>query len=199
MTAAPAAQSVGPATRTIVMTGPSIPSIFADTKTQTRRLLRNQEEMNWGDVSPALLDRCPYGRPGDRLWVKETHAQFAVGNRTGVSPQCVAYRATCDADGRFEYVNNGDEVMRLKVTKWTPAIYMPRWASRLTLELTEVRVQLVQAISEDDARAEGMHPGDAGDANLGGTARGAFVRRWDESARWAANPWVWALTFRRVP
>jgi len=94
---------------------------------------------------------CPYGDPGDRLWVKETHAQFAVGNRSGISPQCVAYRATCDADGGFEYANNGDEVMRLKVTKWTPAIYMPRWASRILLEITDRRAERLQDISTLDA------------------------------------------------
>lgn len=99
----------------------------------------------------------PYA-PGQRLWVRETHAQFAVGNRTGLSPQCVAYRATCDDDGGFRYVNNGDEIMRLKVTKWTPAIHMPRWASRITLEVTEIRVQRLQDISEEDARDEGVEP-----------------------------------------
>ncbi len=96
--------------------------------------------------------------PEQRLWVKETHAQFAVGNRTGSSPQCVAYRATCDDDGGFDYVNNGDEVMHLKVTRWTPAIHMPRWASRITLEVVSVRVERLHEITERDAKAEGVRP-----------------------------------------
>jgi hypothetical protein len=90
------------------------------------------------------------------LWVRETHAQFAVGNRTGVSPQCVAYRATCDDDGGFDYVNNGDEVMHLKVTKWTPSIFMPRWASRTNLTPIQARLMRLQDITDEDAVAEGV-------------------------------------------
>ena len=89
---------------------------------------------------------------------------------------------------------------------------MPRWASRLSLEIAEVRVQRLQEISEEDARAEGCHRDDAAvvfqkgkqgfDCELGWTARGAFAVRWDESngkrALWRSNPFVWALTFRVV-
>jgi hypothetical protein len=181
------------------------------------------------------IPRCPYGAAGDRLWVRETHAQFAVGDRTGTAPQAVAYRATCDADGGFEHVNNGDEIMRLKVTKWTPGIHMPRWASRITLEVTEVRVDRLQDISEEDARAEGplfaidqeqtvLFPHLTAERNSGcvacrGDGRGVpelchdslrgkgrpfacwYASVWDGingDGSWEANPWVWAISFRRV-
>lgn len=268
MTAA-LAQPMAVAERPITMTGPSIPAIFADIKLQTRRLLRPAPDKNqlygWRDAARvkwhegqgawAAYSRgltrvsewfaCPYGAPGDRLWVRETHASFMVGEgKDRPVPQCVAYRATCDADGGFDYVNGRGEVMRLKVTKWTPAIFMPRWASRLTLELVEVRAQRVKDITEADAIAEGvrelpLQAGESGawwtyDVTAGAAMHGrdpvaAYRKAWDAlngkrrrreylevgdpgytadrpwrtvvdtSAAWAANPWVWALTFRRVP
>jgi hypothetical protein len=124
---AAAATSRAPRGRPITFTGPSIPAILADLKHQTRRLIADVPD-GVIEVVPSLLAhggdlwdfrrhmdnpvaiQCPYGAPGDRLWVREAHAQFAVGNRTGLSPQCVAYQATCDRDGGFEYVNNGDEI-----------------------------------------------------------------------------------------
>jgi hypothetical protein len=83
---------------------------------------------------------------------------------------------------------------------------MPRWASRITLEITDVCVQRLQEISEEDARAEGIGALDAvasgGNELLHGTHRGAFVELWDsingKRAAWASNPWVWTLTFRRT-
>jgi hypothetical protein len=229
--------------RPILFSSPMVRRILANQKTQTRRVVTMREFQRsttpgydftfrdrrafWNDYRLADLLRSkwnPYGAPGDRLWVRETHAQFAVGNRTGISPQCVAYRATCDADGGFEYVNNGDEVMRLKVTKWTPAIHMPRWASRLLLEVTAVRVERLQDISPADACAEGAaelldpsHPlratvfRDHGkwagndridqDGKQAG-AVDAFATLWDSingrRAPWASNPWCWVLSFRRI-
>lgn len=204
-----------PRERPILFSGPMVRAILGGKKTQTRRLYRERP----GDVRhrgrQLWQPPSPYGVRGDRLWVRETHAQFAVGNRRGVAPQCVAYRATCDAEGGFEYVNNGDEIMRLQVTKWTPAIHMPRWASRITLEVTGVRVERLRALSEEDAIAEGISvlplqdvadhsawwqsaPGE----HQSRTACGAFARLWDDingkRAPWASNPWVWVVEFRRV-
>lgn len=201
--------------RPILFSGPMVRAILDGRKTQTRRIVTGDQTRlvvmrgtvfweGYGDGGTGSRDRivrCPYGAPGDRLWVRETHAQFSVGNRTGFAPQCVAYRATCDADGSFDYVNNGDEIMRLKVTKWTPAIHMPRWASRITLEVTGVRVERLQAISEEDARAEGVDLSDP----LVATCWGAIERfsfLWDgingTRAPWSSNPWVWVVEFRRV-
>lgn len=105
--------------RPILFSGPMVRAILEGKKTQTRRVVRDQGgclDLDDPDDLAQLLSCYDYGAPGDRLWVRETHAQFAVGNRTGLAPQCVAYRATCDEDGGFDYVNNGDEIMRIKVT-----------------------------------------------------------------------------------
>lgn len=97
-------------------------------------------------------------------------------------------------------------------SRWKPSIHMPRWASRITLEVTKVRVQRVQDITEADAVSEGvvqecnghrLYPG-TGAARARETARQAFVRLWDSLNRkrgysWESNPWVWAITFRRLP
>lgn len=210
--------------RPLIFTAESVRAILTGSKTQTRRLVRHIPALGfpeeWADrAGTAELARivgdvakfCPHGEPGGRIWVKEAHAQFAVGNKTGISPQCVAYRATCDADGGFEYVNNGNEVMRLKVTKWSSPLYMPRWASRITLEITEVRVQRLHDITEDDARAEGVErdtsPCDHTRLSceeigcLGQTYRAGYCEAWcsihgDDA--WQKNPLVWAISFRRI-
>jgi hypothetical protein len=158
---------------------------------------------------------CPYGMIGDRLWVRETHAQFAVGEgMKRAVPQCVAYRATCNDDGAFEYANGRGEIMRLRVTKWTPGIYMPRWASRITLEVTGVRVERLHEVAEVDARAEGATPyiyghgfisegGIAADPGIRSPSmyRAGFEQLWREingCESWAANPWVWVVEFKRL-
>jgi hypothetical protein len=159
-----------------------------------------------------------------RLWVRETHAQFAVGNRTSMSPQCVAYRATCDEDGSFDYVNNGDEVMRIRVTKWTPSIFMPRWASRTNLTPIQARLMRLQDITDEDAEAEGVTFTQHGPGGLGFpgwhygpsttehrclyTPRMAFGNYWNRlhggpnwfsfpkgPSPWDQNPW--AYSFRK--
>jgi hypothetical protein len=218
--------------RPILFSGPMVRAILRDTKTQTRRVVKPQPTPESdgllshpklaGHFAAHVFGPCmaklaasPYGGVGDRLWVRETHAQFAVGNRTGDAPQCVAYRATCDEDGGFEYVNNGDEIMRLRVTKWTPGIHMPRWASRITLEIESIRVERLHDISEADAAAEGVRPffeifesisqdQRICDGELARDAphRASFACLWDEvngdHALWSSNPWVWALGFKRL-
>ena len=220
--------------RPILFSAPMVRALLAGTKTQTRRILksahaddasvwRHHEGNTWesgiasgapGSFGHGEFVRCPYGQPGDRLWARETHAQFAVGNRTGISPQCVAYRATCEDDGSFDYVNNGDEIMNLKITKWTPAIHMPRWATRITLEVTGVRVQRLQEIDGYDVIAEGIAPQShycgcepcRMTCSLCPATQTslclAYADLWDEingdRAPWSSNPWVWAITFKRV-
>jgi hypothetical protein len=193
--------------RPILFSGPMVRAILEGRKTQTRRVIRDEW---WRCLDPededdraAALAQCPYGKPGDRLWVRETHAQFAVGNRTGDAPQCVAYRASCDEDSGFDYVNNGDEIMRLKVTKWTPAIHMPRWAARLELRVTRVRIERLHDISDGDAIAEGCAGGH--DAIHGypfsATPREHFKHLWTEingTKSWDEDPWVWVVGFTRL-
>jgi len=215
--------------RPILFSGPMVRALLDGRKTQTRRIVKPQppaaakdagviasgSDSNgiwWWLDSTDLMEagpvgdefRCPYGVPGDLLWVRETHAQFAVGEgRDRPVPQCAAYRSTCAADGTFDYVNGRGEVMNLKITKWTSAIHMPRWASRLTLRLHDVRVQRLREISEADSRAEGARCLDivsgreTMDERIGSYAS-HYRHIWEEingQGSWNANPWVWALTF----
>lgn len=151
---------------------------------------------------------CPYGAPGDLLWVRETHAagDFAHGSGRGVVYRA-DYQAGATAPLKF-----------MRATKWTPSIHMPRAASRLTLRVTGVRVERVGAISEDDALAEGLRVFNEDDANLYYTAlasekswpegwdldpREAFRALWNRMRAgteyaWAANPWVWVVEFEVI-
>lgn len=164
-----------------------------------------------------LLEKCPY-RVGMQLWVRETFLLLdqhhwhdlskpresmieagAVSRRNGV-----AYRAETSADG--------EEIRSGYGYKWRPSIFMPRWASRITLEITDVRVERLQEISEEDAIAEGMREfGTTGmfgydlkgtpGPMVGGTAREAFALLWGKingPESWAANPWTWAITFKGI-
>lgn len=153
---------------------------------------------------------CPYGAPGDRLWVRETHCRFVVGEGMDRPvPECVAYRATTAEDGTFDYVDTRGQETSLKVTKWTPAIHMPRWASRILLEVTEVRAERLHEITREDAIAEGCGSGELQDGTINGEpGRVAFFDPVYEYAHlwaaingddsWKANPWVWAVSFTRV-
>ncbi|HYF06159.1 MAG TPA: hypothetical protein VD970_00950 [Acetobacteraceae bacterium] len=167
---------------------------------------------------------CPVGLRGDRLWLREAFAlrwpegvdspwisdpAAPGGERPVTSRDCVpVYRATFDGD---EYDRPWDEA-RDRPLPWQNPLHMPRWASRLTLEITEVRVERLQEISEEGARAEGIStsvvdPQPRGVAPIYPkqylTARDCFRDLWDAAhARrgfgWDANPWVWTVGFRRM-
>ena len=130
---------------------------------------------------------CPYGVPGDRLWVRETFYSNGMCKNT----MSCHYRATY----------NGLFTPDTVPWKWTPSIFMPRWASRITLEITGVRVERVQDISEEDARAEGIP--DEYRAGHRIYYRPRFKTLWDSiNAKrgfgWDSNPWVWVVEFKRV-
>lgn len=169
---------------------------------------------------------CPYGAPGDRLWVRETfYDDFSSrGEQRGERDQDgrirgIEYRADHDCrnwEAGCPCNPDGDG----KRSEWRPSIFLPRWASRIDLEVTSVRVEQLQAITEADARAEGvgsvtfipddgfppsigwMFGKDDGKSKLYPTARGAFEVGWDsingERGSWASNPFVWVVSFRRV-
>lgn len=137
-----------------------------------------------------LETACPYGVPGDSLWVRETWYNDAVFGKSSLY-----YRADgefADQLPRYDPIN--DPAMAAEI-KWRPSIHMPRWASRITLEVTNVRVERVQEISEEDIRAEGVQ---SNSSDMPG-----FVTLWDSvygkrGLGWDANPWVFVVEFRRI-
>ena len=201
--------------RPILFSAPMVRALLAGTKTQTRRVVKPQFAADaipvempatdpaggwvvpghsgvwWCDAAanPDDVRRCPYGQPGDRLWVRETFSgPWCMEAQDGAaaappSKWAESSRIWYWADGEPAY---GD---------WTrprPSIHMPRWASRITLEITSVRLQ---DISEADAIAEGVYTDPAS------PAYDAYAQLWDEingPGSWAANPWVWVLEFCRI-
>lgn len=153
----------------------------------------------WGDYThERFLSMCPYGKPGDRLWVRETWAAHFIWEPCAPSRipvdegSCLFYRAD-------EFCRGGcDEGQR---GKWRPSIHMPRRISRITLEIADVRVERLHDISAEDAKAEGVEP-----FHLNGWCddqkfRGEFYNLWMEingPDSWDANPWVWAIEFKQV-
>lgn len=170
---------------------------------------------------------CPFGAVGDRIWVRETWA--ILGNEDGCcidweEKLCKAdersaariYRASCEQKpGNYGLWSIPDDADWKPHTKdhqyegaWRPSIHMPRWASRILLEITDVRVERLNSISQEDAQAEGMEltgwRPTYSDPDSGGevmTPYDNFAELWssicgDES--WKANPWVWVISFKRV-
>lgn len=220
--------------RPIIFSAPMVRAILAGTKTQSRRVIKEPGEarvfgrhsipehhhadgpgglagpkemyLHWaygggdmaGDMCKARV-YSPYGPPGDRLWVRETWRPVVCGRKDCAKhANGIEYRATA-------------EIMAMNPI-WKSPIYMKRAASRLTLEIDRVRVERLQNITEDDARAEGVPRDDEPCDHvrrscseigcLGPGYRASFCERWDEingkRAPWSANPWVFVLTFRRV-
>ena len=171
-------------------------AILEGRKTQTRRVLRREKLYGpFAFDDPRIARYCPYGQPGDRLWVRETWLQDG--------PRLVRYRA----DGP----NASPQQWDCPEAVWHPSIHMPRAYSRITLEITDVRVEQVQEVSEADAEAEGvtrelrgprMYPG-TNAARILESHQAAFARFWDainakRGYGWDTNPWVWVLTFKRA-
>ena len=194
--------------RPILCSGSEVRAILSGRKTVTRRVYR--PKMGYpkddGEVTPTSSDHwiewgpCPYGRAGDRLWVRETW-QVVTGRQVGDLGAAVRYR---DMEVKACQMPE-DRALPLCLTwdRWRPSIHMPRWASRLTLEVTGIRVERLQTITEDGARAEGVWSEDV-DLMEPSACRSAFRDLWDDTngarpgASWEANPWVWVVAFRRV-
>ncbi|VWD01389.1 hypothetical protein BLA17378_05261 [Burkholderia aenigmatica] len=150
---------------------------------------------------------CPHGRVGDRLWVRETHEVRRIGTETfedgrparryaGIAYQADDGRAEVDID-----LNTFQTLDAKESRGWSPSIHMPRWASRITLAVTGVRIERLQSITDDDAVAEGILS--PGMECIIGTPRDGFRNLWDSlnAARghgWDTNPWVWVVEFRRI-
>ncbi|WP_413676407.1 hypothetical protein [Pantoea dispersa] len=142
-----------------------------------------------GTHARSPLFSCPFGAVGDHLWVRETWAEAG-----GSAPELQLYRANYPAHVPSKYEN----VPPAESIRWRPSIHMPRRASRITLEITGVRVERLNDISEDDAKAEGA-PTECcviGDKHFLG-----FRSLWRSiygADSWQANPWVWVIEFKRV-
>lgn len=210
--------------RPILFSGPMVRAVLDGRKTQTRRVVKPQPpkdavaplcEAGWwmwqrfnaerrhydGRTTEKLWDcRCPYGMPGDRLWVRETWAH------DGPDLETVRARHEDAFGGGMTY---GPYYLATEVApdtlRWRPSIHMPRWASRITLEVTGIRVERLQDISEEDAEAEGVHDMlgkvTPWKDRLAPMIVHAFASTWESingPGSWDANPFVWVLTFRRV-
>jgi hypothetical protein len=153
------------------------------------------------NLCEAAYQSCPYGEPGDRLWVRESGKLTGKGF-TGENGERWSY-----CDGSWKYKEDGllrftNQVAWGPNWKSVPSIHMPRWASRITLEVVDVRVERLQSISEEDAVAEGCVKVPAlGDCVH--EAREQFEYLWDSinakrGYSWSSNPWCWAVTFKRI-
>ena len=227
--------------RPILFSAPMVRAILEGRKTVTRRAIKVQPRIdasgnfcvgnsNYGQdgygkpVTKHFVNGCcPYGKPGDRLWVRETFA--LLGNEDGC---CIdwqdnlvkgdergaarIYRASCppgdyglnQIPAKAEWKPD-TEAMEYDGA-WRPSIHMPRWASRILLEITDVRVERLQDITYEQAAAEGVHRGPLREwcaSDEGGACHKypvpAFRDLWQSvGGSWDANPWVWVVEFKRV-
>jgi hypothetical protein len=238
--------------RPILFSAPMVRAILDGSKTQTRRIVKRQPgpscciEEGYEGESPFVYSqlggygpgyevdetrtpcKCPFGAPGDRLWVREAFRQFdeqgvtprecsSSGEEEWWSQQYVAYRAT-PRKGLRVYPDRANVTFLDESTDlshdsnlhgpWKPSIHMPRWASRIPLEIVSIRVERLNDISEEDAKAEGIegtweHQYISQGVNASGKpiARVAFAALWGSingPGSWDANPWVWVVEFKRV-
>jgi hypothetical protein len=193
--------------RPILFSAPMVRAILAGTKTQTRRVVKDPEYYSCltGDCphwdralcAAAFATDCPYGAPGERLWVRENGWQ-----RPERTPRMMREGADTWKPYYFDADITAQDHEQFKewAFKRRPSIHMPRRFCRLVLEVTGVRVERLQDVTEEDARAEGAEPIAAGQdaAGILKTHRTGFVRLWQTiNGTWLENPWVWVISFRR--
>jgi len=204
----------------IPFSAPMVRAILNSSKTQTRRVVRPQPDTRPGmnctrlifkdrkgaplldealeAPEPVYRSLCPYGQPGDRLWVREAWRVFAAFNKK--PPRDITRNELVWYEAQDEVPFHPTAFGRLR-----PSMFMPRWASRITLEVTGVRVERLQAISVSDAIAEGVnvhvdHHGKPRDSIYSPVQ--AYRDLWEQingPGSWGANPWVWVVEFRRLP
>ena len=197
----------------LLMKGPLVRATLEGRKTQTRRPINPQpsdniENVKYDDVADLWLGsnkednalgysfswtaRSPLGRSGDRLWVRETWAQVDKS----IAPPDMQTGLLYQASWRYGHCK----------PSWKPSIHMPRWACRLVLPLVSVRVERVQDLTEEDARAEGLRRTENGwtDGTTGydvTSARAAFQELWASiygQASWDVNPWIWVAEWKAI-
>lgn len=215
----------------ILFTAPMVRALLAGTKTQTRRVVKPRKDAHFGcvlqprelagEVNDGKYVNSPYGAPGDSLWVRETflaygrwETRFSEKKRRD---EWHFVDMTRECDRAYQYAADNPDVPLAKGRGVTPgwhtrpAIFMPRAASRITLEIVSVRVERLKDISQDDAQAEGIT--DGGCVNCGEPEvkcacsfpmpdyRDAYCHLWEQingAGSWAANPWVWVVEFKRI-
>ena len=208
--------------RPILFSGPMVRAILDGRKTQTRRILKPQPEggIQFGAIATphgvvngkGTQLTCRFGLRGDRLWVRETWRGVVQINPPYAPLEYGVARYVPDQEhcSKVEYA----ATQQLDAEPWRPSIHMPRWASRITLEITGVRVERLQDVSSEDALAEGIHTIPHGmEGNFYSALRtephrdnwrcaaDAFCELWESingDGSWAANPWVWVIEFKRL-
>lgn len=195
----------------LIFNSEMVRAILDGRKTQTRRPIKWKQtrfteigeredgrRWPWSEDAEHACDfwhPCPFGAVGDRIWVRETFCP--VDDTQYGGEKWVDYRATPKFEAShpagWDCAPNDDEAL-----KWRPSIHMPRWASRILLEITDVRVERLKSISDGDAIREGCS---TADMKSGDCVADVFARLWasiygDES--WNSNPWVWVIEFKRV-
>lgn len=204
--------------RPILFSGPMVQAILSGAKTQTRRVFKGEPDSvidgvpyHWAysgtsytatgriDNSDLVAISCPYGVLGDRLWVRET---YAIVPRTAYAASEGVQQTLRPDDDHDAAIYRAGWERSTSGLRWKPSIHMPRWASRITLEIADVRVERVQDIKTADIIAEGVHPDER---YLGGANRyrHAWIALWDSinaerGHGWEANPWVWVIGFKVV-
>jgi len=185
-------------------------AVLEGRKTVTRRAVKGAglkwlEEFTPEYVANPENGLCPYGKPGDRLWVRETFMDLlGTGIEHRPTPESAIQRYCYGADvrpGSF-----ADDTRKDMGLKWKPSIHMPRAACRILLEITAVRVERLQAISRADIRAEALEcPPELASDDVSPNYRDGYPKAWRElwesingAESWNSNPWVWVVEFKRV-
>lgn len=205
--------------RPILFSGEMVRAILDGRKTMTRRVVKQDlasgfdEPRGLSDIEAgypfvecedgyhSAKELCPYGQPSDHLWVRETFGYLQEPDEH----EPIFYRA--------DYSQN--DIQTQILPKWKPSIFMPRWSSRITLEITSVRVERLQDISEEDARAEGvecvgktrefhepLYKNYFLENNPDRSAKYSFRTLWDsingKKHPWSSNPFVWVIEFKNI-
>ena len=210
--------------RPILFSAPMVRALLAGQKTQTRRMVKCRypweiQEDDDGKLWPWHPDYvtggewdgwvdCPYGQPGDRLWVRET---FSPDFANHYPFDQFWYAADNDRQLEIEILNGVRGIFSPESNvhvpfRWRPSIHMPRAASRILLEIVSVRVERLQDISEADALAEGVKSCEAELDTVGNwycheelySMLWTKINGWEGYSSWNANPWVWVVEFRRI-
>lgn len=216
----------------ILFSAPMVRAVLDGSKTQTRRIVKPKPYIEnnkwWLDLPKSWLPTkrlgfpvnmdggesiwkqvCPYGKVGDRLWVRENFSVVEYGEGYQNPYVCDDF---CEGHARVQYFDNGfkevelsaedeEQARRAFKKKTVPSIHMPRWASRIDLEITNIRVERLQDISEDDAMAEGIRPSNAHFKDINRMGITAFKSLWQSingADSWNENPLVWVVEFERV-